>query len=259
MSWGDVWVYVTAFASLAAAGFGFPVPEEVGLATWGVVAAAGGSDEGRGPIHWWILLPVCIAGVVTADLVLYGLGRLYGDRILKNRWVARMVRPETRRRIEANFHEYGISILIVGRLVPGVRAPLFLTAGTIRLRLDKFLIADSLGAVVGNSLFFALGYFLGNGFLRLVQKVENLKPLAFFCVAVAGVTFFILQYLRHPVSTGDPEEVPIIGHQVAKAAHQITGEMPAVNKSPPDKPAEAPAVNGQPAQPTSPHDAGTPH
>jgi membrane protein DedA with SNARE-associated domain len=259
MSWGAIWVYVVAFTSLAAAGFGVPVPEEAGLAAAGVVAAASGGEDGSGPILWWVLLPVCILGVVTADLVLYGLGRRYGDHILKNRWIARLVRPRTRQKIETNFHEYGIAILVVGRLVPGIRAPLFLTAGTIRLRLSRFLIADGIGAVLGNSLFFFLGFWLGNGVVELLKRVESLRPLLVFCVAVAAVTFVILQYFKHPVSTGDPEDVPLIGHKVAEAAHQITGETEAVKEpeGPKPEPAAAGTAADAKAQPAPPADAGT--
>src|SRR5262249_34099460 len=107
-------------------------------------------------VRWWIMLPVCILGVVLSDLILFTLGWRFGDRLLKYRWLARMLPSDRRKRTEENFHRYGVSILVFGRLVPGIRAPLFLTAGSMRLPLPRFLLADGLGAVVGNSFFFFL-------------------------------------------------------------------------------------------------------
>jgi membrane protein DedA with SNARE-associated domain len=209
MSPGELWIYVSFFIALVAAGFGFPLPEEIALGAAGVTAATGGA-------RWWILLPVCILGVLIADVGLYLIGHRFGDRILEHRWLARFVRRDTRQRIQDNFHRYGVSILIIGRLVPGIRAPLFLTAGTTRLPLSRFLLADGLGAGVGNSLFFLLGYWLGDQFLSLLRHVDSYRPLLIFAALVAVAAVAVYEFLRHPVSTGDPKEVPIIGPQVAE-------------------------------------------
>jgi membrane protein DedA with SNARE-associated domain len=209
MSAGAMWVYLGFFGVLVVAGFGLGPPEELALPGAGI--AAGVTPD----LRWWILLPVCLAGVLLADLLLYWVGHRYGDRVLSHRWMARLVSPAKRQAIEKNFHEYGIGILLVGRLLPGIRAPLFLTAGAIGLRVSRFLIADGLGAVIGNSLLFFLGYFLGDQFRDLLTRVENLKPFLIVVVLAAVLGWLLYYFLRHPVTTGDPEEVPIIGHQVA--------------------------------------------
>jgi membrane protein DedA with SNARE-associated domain len=170
------------------------------------------------PIHvrWWIMLPVCILGVVLSDILLYGVGRWFGDRLLQHRRLARILPPQRRRQTEENFHRYGASILVVGRLMPGIRAPLFLTAGSMRLPLARFLFADGLGAVVGNSLFFFLGYWLGDSVKTLIEHAEErLKPILIIVAIGLLVAYLLWHFLRHPVPTGDPEEVPIIGPQVA--------------------------------------------
>ncbi len=247
---GEIWPYLFAFATLVAAGFGLPVPEELALAGAGVASAVPGADADTPAVLWYIMLPVCILGVLIADLGLYGVGRWYGDKLLQHRWVARLIRPNRRKRIETNFHEYGITILLFGRLIPGIRAPLFLTAGTIRLPLSRFLFADALGAVLGNTLFFFLGFWLGSSFMTMLNRLESLKPLVFFCVAVAIITFFIREFWRHPVSTGDPEEMPVIGHQVAQVAHHIKETIPgtdAVPQTDAPKGAEPKSPEGTPA------------
>ena len=102
----EFWPLLTTFCLLVAAGIGFPMPEElpvVGAGLW----------VGKSPELWpWSLLalPVCILGVVISDGLLYGIGRWYGPRLLEYRWVARLMPPEKRARIENNFHEYGVSI-----------------------------------------------------------------------------------------------------------------------------------------------------
>ena len=80
------------------------------------------------------ILPVCYAGVITSDVMLYGIGRLWGPRLLKNRWVARIVPPDKRERIENNFHRYGVLVLLFARFLPTIRSPIFITAGVMRSR-----------------------------------------------------------------------------------------------------------------------------
>jgi membrane protein DedA with SNARE-associated domain len=245
MSWTAISVYAISFGVLVMAGFGLGPPEEVALPGAGI--AAGVNPE----VRWWILLPVCIAGVILADALLYGFGRFYGDRLLSHRWMARMMPPAKRQAIEKNFHEYGISILLIGRLVPGIRAPLFLTSGAIRLRMSHFLIADGLGAVLGNSLLFFLGYFLGDQFKEAIVRVEsNLKPILIVIVLAAVVAYILYLFLRHPVTTGDPEEVPLIGHQIAE--HMKSEQLFLPPSTEQTKANHAPGANGAGPDPAAP-------
>jgi membrane protein DedA with SNARE-associated domain len=214
-----------------------PSAGSVGGLPWAAFAVAGPAVERRvttppDAIHvrWWIMLPVCILGVVLSDILLYGVGRWFGDRLLQHRWLARVLPPQRRRETENNFHRYGVSILVVGRLMPGIRAPLFLTAGSMRLPLARFLLADGLGAVVGNSLFFFLGYWLGDSVKTLIEHAEErLKPILIIVTVGLVVAYLLWHFLHHPVSTGDPEEVPIIGPQVA--SHMECPEPPCPEES----------------------------
>ena len=219
---------------------GFP-----GGLPWAALAGAGPAVEKRiiEPtsnkirVIWWILLPVCIAGVVLSDLILYSMGWWSGDRIMRHRWMAHLLPPERRRRTEENFHRYGVGLLVFGRLVPGIRAPLFLTAGSMRLPLPRFLLADGLGAVVGNSIFFFLGFWVGDSVKILIEGVEErLKPILIIVAVGLVVAYLLWLFLRHPVSTGDPSEVPLIGPQVASHIEQT--EPTEKHPSSFDKPAE---------------------
>ena len=200
------------FILFVAAGLGLPFPEEVLIVAAGLWTA---QHQDYGLLRW-LMLPVCCVGVIIADCLLYGIGRFYGTRLLEHRWIARLVPAEKRRRIEDNFHRYGVSILLFGRLVPGIRTPLFFTAGIMRLPMRYFFVADGLGAVLGNSVLFFLAWWFGDSFKELVDRnVNALKPtLIMIAVGVAG-TLYLFRFLRRPFSTGDPMELPLIGQQVA--------------------------------------------
>ncbi len=210
------WPILVAFTALVAAGFGFPIPEELPTIGAGIWV---GSNPELGPFRW-LILPVCFVGVLISDVLLYGMGRLWGTRLLQHPLVARWLPAETRERTERNFQEYGIKILLLVRWVPAIRSPMFITAGVMRLPLSQFVVADGIAAVFGHSLLFFLAYWFGDQFRELVIRAEHtvgttLKPLIVLTIIGVVAAYFAFHFYKRPVITGDPKEVPLIGGKVA--------------------------------------------
>jgi membrane protein DedA with SNARE-associated domain len=214
------------FGLFVVAGLGAPIPEEVAIVAAGLWT---GTDDSHG-MYKWLMLPVCLLGVLIADGLLYTGGRFFGTRLFEKRWMARVVSAQKRKEIQDNFHHYGVSILIFGRLLPGIRAPLFLIAGTMRLSLTRFFLADGLGAVLGNSLLFFLAFWFGDQFRELVDRirrdVEMARPLIVLIAISAVGAYLLYHFLKRPVPTGDPtREIPLIGSQVANVIEQVEGQL----------------------------------
>ena len=251
-----LYIYFGIFISLVAAGLGFPIPEEIPIVTAGAwvghasgdsadrvvpsVASALAASPDTGfpaaipwgglysvantelppPLRWWVMLPLCILGVVISDGLLYGVGRFWGPRLFEARWIKRVVSPEKRTRIEDNFHRYGVLVLLFARFLPTIRSPVFITAGIMRLSLTRFLLADGLYAIPGVSLLFFLAFWFGDQFRDLIYsaagRVQAARPILILLGLAAVALYLFFHFLRHPVATGDPrEEVPVIGGQLA--------------------------------------------
>jgi membrane protein DedA with SNARE-associated domain len=204
--------YFGVFIALVAAGVGFPIPEEIPVVTGGVLVG-NNQDE----LRWWIMLPVCIAGVVISDVLLYSIGRLWGPRLVENRWIkSRLLSEDRLNHIEDNFRQYGVKILLFARFLPAIRSPIFLTAGLMRVSFTRFLLADGIYAIPGVSLLFFLGFWFTDQFLAAVQKAESYRPLVVVVILAAVASYLFYHFLQKPVAIGDPNELPVIGDQVAK-------------------------------------------
>ena len=218
---GALYVYGGVFAALVAAGVGFPMPEEVPVVTAGALAGHALQDPGNS-IRWWILLPLCILGVVISDGLLYLVGRTFGLRVLTFPFMAGLLPRERLERIQKNFQKHGVLILLFARILPGIRSPIFLTAGIMKLSWKRFLLADGIYAVPGVSLLFFLAFWFTDQFRDLVTKAEEevsrVRPLIVLTAIVAVAFYFLVQFLRRPVHSGDPNEMPLIGDQVAELA-----------------------------------------
>jgi membrane protein DedA with SNARE-associated domain len=261
LDWIAVSKYAGVLAALVLAGFGAPIPEEIPIVTAGAMvghdaqdvadyraaidrferfdgradaaaAVLGGSveyfrperpDRPRSLTRWWIMLPLCIVGVVLADCVLYTAGRMWGVRLLRSGWVQRNVLPpEKQVKIEQNFAKHGILILLGARLTPGIRTPVFLMAGVLKMPLARFLLADGLYAVPGVNLLFWLAYLFTDQFVAAIHAVERHRPMAVAVVlaAVGGVILYKLLANRK-LSTGDVEEIPPYVKPVGKVTHAV--------------------------------------
>jgi membrane protein DedA with SNARE-associated domain len=221
--------YLGVVGMLIGAGLGLPIPEEIPIVTAGafvghdaydltapdLYAAVGGGPmvlhaPAPGGTRWWIMLPLCIVAVVFSDSLLYFAGRWFGPWILARKWVQKKIlTPEKRAKIEANFEKRGVMILLAARFTPGIRTPVFLMAGVLRMPVLRFVLADGLYAIPGVNLLFWLAYWFTDQFVEAVKAVERHKPMAVVAVlaAVGGVILYKVLVGR-TASTGDPDEIP---------------------------------------------------
>lgn len=237
ISSADFWQYASVFGMLVAAAFGAPIPEEIPIATGGVMVGRALGDPESG-MRWWAMLPLCIIGVVLCDAFLYWVGRWWGPWLITRKWVQRRVlSPERFQKIEKNFHEYGIRILLIARVLPGIRTPVFLSAGIVRLPFRKFLLADFLYAIPGVNLIFWLAWGLADTFMELLHKVESHRPVAILVILSFVAGFITATFVRRPVATGSPEELPVLGKPMVNIANhpvpeQKVGNVPGMDGRP---------------------------
>ncbi len=168
--------YVGLFVVLALCGLGLPIPEEVAL-------LAGGFMVHRGVMRWPLALAVSLAGVLAGDGSLFLLGRRFGTGLVdyiggrgSRQYVARMKDFMAR---------HGHLAILYARFLAGVRALVYLTAGSLGVSPGRFFWYDCLGAMVSVPVTLALGYFLGGQLDRGLRYVGGFEKLAWALIALA--------------------------------------------------------------------------
>ena len=213
------WGYLGVFVGILATGLGFPMPEELPI-------VLGGALANHKHISIWIMLPICIVGVIIGDSFLYLIGRFWGTRIVELPFIRNKLLPPDRfASICANFQKYGVKILLFARLTPGIRAPIFLTAGITKLPLTHFLFADGIYAIPGVSLLFFLGYWFTDSIIDIVQQSQMVKPIIILVVLVGLTLYFLYLFWRTPVGTGSPTEMPPIVGPVTEKLDSVAESM----------------------------------
>lgn len=174
--------YFVMFSLLLAGGFGFPLPEDVVLITGGILSS----------LHicnFWITLAVCMSGVLIGDTTMFLIGRKMGPRIRANCVLSRLLTEKNNRRIMEAFEKYGDKVLFMARFMPGLRAPIFMSAGMYHVPWWKFFTFDGGAALISVPLWIYLGYLFGANLGELERWVHKFQfgiySVIGFIVAVA--------------------------------------------------------------------------
>lgn len=172
--------YAAVFTVLIICGFGIPIPEDVTLVAGGVISGLGQTN-----VH--IMVAVGLAGVLVGDGLMFMAGRLWGERILRVRFIARIMTPKRYNQVQLKFQRYGNRVLFVARFLPGLRTPIFLTAGISRkVSVWQFLAMDGLAALISVPVWVYLGAYSAENREWLMQQVHHFQYVLFAAIALVA-------------------------------------------------------------------------
>ena len=170
--------YVAVFTVLVACGFGIPIPEDVTLVVGGIMAGLGHAN-----VH--VMLAVGIAGVLVGDGMMFAAGRIFGHRILRFRLVARVMTPKRYAQVQEKFEKYGNWVLFIARFLPGLRMPIFISAGISgKVSYMRFLMMDGFAALISVPVWVYLGDFGAENSEWLWHKVHQFQMVLFVFLGV---------------------------------------------------------------------------
>ena len=191
--------YLGIFAVLLLGSLGVPIPEEMPI-----IAGAVLSHEGL--VHWWLALPICLLGVLSGDMVLYWVGRHWGDQVLSCRLVRLVLSPAREQSLKAAYRRHALKTVVTARHVMGLRAAAFLTAGSSNVPFGKFVVADVGAASFGVPVAFGLSYFFTDQIKAIMADVHRAERwlglaglLALAALLVAGVWRWYRRVEKEPL------------------------------------------------------------
>jgi membrane protein DedA with SNARE-associated domain len=187
----DVLPYVLWGTPIFLTGVGLPVPEEFLVIGVGIAS------------HNGVLEPVaalitCIIAAMMGDCFMYSVGYHFGHGLLRERrWFARLLNARNERKMEQRIRQHGLKVLFLTRFLVGVRTPVYVAAGILRIPFRQFIFCDLVSASVVVSLFFGLSYLFAEQFMSLWEKIKRaeIALTATIVAAVAAVAIYF--YLRH--------------------------------------------------------------
>ena len=181
--------YAAVFLVLVLCGFGIPIPEDVTLVAGGVISGLHYTN-----VH--LMAVVGFSGVLVGDGIMFLLGKYYGERILRFRPVVRLMPPKRYAQVQKKFDKYGNRVLFVARFLPGLRSPIFLTAGMSgKVSFWQWLMMDGFAALISVPVWVYLGNYGAENKDWLMHQVHRFQH-GLTITLLIGAAFFAYIWWR---------------------------------------------------------------
>lgn len=140
-----------------------------------------------GYFNVFVVFGLSVLGDVLGDIVLYFIGYFGGHRIIPKAQKFLAIRDSVVEKLKAKFHENSGKIIFYVKSTTGLSYITFITAGSLRMHLLKFVKYSILGGLVWSSFLVVTGYFFGYAADRISQYIK----FAGIIILACAVVFFI--------------------------------------------------------------------
>jgi membrane protein DedA with SNARE-associated domain len=146
-----------AFCFLLLFGFTLPICEEIAVALVGVTMRA--TDT-----NFLLASGVALIAILIQDTCYFSIARIFGPKIIRHKLFSKFIKPESIASGERYFHRRGPFIVFSARFVVGLRAPVIMSAGFLRMPWPRFMLYDFLAATIMTPAWLLVGWALGAQF-----------------------------------------------------------------------------------------------
>ncbi len=217
--------YLTVFGVLVACGLGVPLPEDISLILGGFLAHKGAASLP-------MMMVVGFGGILVGDSLIYYAGRRFGSNVGRSPtgFLAKVVTPEKRARVEGMFTLHGQKIVMIARFLPGVRAVTYFTAGSAGMSYWRFIFWDGLAAILSAPFFVWLGFAFGDKLDYAIDRMKEGQLVVVGVLAVVGLAIFLwrkrIAALRSAALKAAMNASPVPAHLLTGAAEAQPAAAP---------------------------------
>ncbi len=192
--------YTAVFVFLFSLSFALPISEEVALIIVGFFVY-------KGDINLWITLIVGYIGIIGGDVFLYTLSRFLGGKIIRTKFISRLINPDRIIKGEKFFEKHGAKAILSARFLVGIRSTMFVAAGLMKMNFVKFLTYDSLAGLIFVPVMILVGFLLGNQFREGVSVAERIGNILTVITVLGGGGYFIWRLRKKTIKELEEEDL----------------------------------------------------
>lgn len=193
-------VYLMVVAMMLFSAVGLPVPEEVTLISVGILAFMGSHPNqfpppfpGAPVVEAQMAALIAFLAVFASDTLIYGIGRLYGEKIFNHPWFKKFISDELMLKVRNWTQKYGAYACGIFRFTPGIRFPGHLACGALKFPLWKFLVIDGFAALISVPTQILLISMYGESILGVLKEI---KLVIFSALALLIVYFLYKKWIE---------------------------------------------------------------
>ncbi len=170
-----------------------PIPSEV-------IMPLGGFASNKGSLNMFGVVTAGTTGSMAGALVFYYVGKIVGtERLVMladtyGKWLT--VSGEDVKKADHWFDRHGEKVVLLCRLVPGIRSLVSLPAGVAMMKMLPFLLYTLIGTVIWNIALTGAGYFLGQNYELVDQYMGDAGKIVLGVLAVLAVILYVVRLVQ---------------------------------------------------------------
>lgn len=177
--------YLGIVIFLVLTGCGLPIPEEIPIILAGVLSSQGHFDP-------WLAFVACLVGALLGDSAMYGIGYHFGHGLVQRHpKLSKWLGATRHEKFDAAIKKHLFKVMGVARFMVGVRGPVYLSAGIMRVPFREFIFYDMFCATVVVSTFFWTAHFFGDHITELLRDAEWALTLLVLLGGLIGTYWWI--------------------------------------------------------------------
>ncbi|MFB7497152.1 DedA family protein [Streptomyces sp. NPDC056161] len=193
----DHWGYAAVGALIFLEDFGVPVPGETVLIAAAVYA-------GAGRLNVVTVAVIAVVAAILGDNVSYAIGRYGGQRLVNRYGRYVLLTPARVAKAEEFFTRHGGKVITVARFIEGLRQANGIIAGLSGMPWRRFLLFNTLGAVLWVGTWVTLGYLAGNHIDTLYPTIQRYELFVLAALAVVLVVLVTRHLIRRRAAAASP-------------------------------------------------------
>ncbi len=187
--YGPALVFVNALA----ASLGLPVPAMPTLVLFGAMAALHPASIGGQTL---LVFALAVIASVIGDSVWFLAGRFYGNATLKTLCRLSLSRDTCVKKTERFFGRWGVRVLTVSKLVPGLSLLSVPMAGAVGTPYRAFVAHDGIGAAIWATLGLGAGFMISHQVDWLFAGISRLGHAGIPIVAALLAVYAAYRWIR---------------------------------------------------------------
>ena len=166
-----------------------PIPSEL-------VLPLAGFEVGQGNMNLWGAIAASTVGSLIGASLLYAVARRGGrPTILGLRRVLRIDEDDLDR-AEERFRRHSAWIVVLGRMVPGIRSVVSLPPGLLRMPFPRYLVLTLIGSLAWNTLLIVAGQQLGSRWEEVGGVVDPVAKAVLLAIIPLTVVALLVRRRR---------------------------------------------------------------
>jgi membrane protein DedA with SNARE-associated domain len=154
---------------------------------------------GQGLYNPYILYGLTVAGSISGIMIIYLVGRRYGETVLaffSRSLLGRVFPVRMIEKSKRKFNQRGDLIVLLNRFLPGMRAPICFAAGIVGIKSAKVFFYSLISVLVWNAFLITVGFYVGATWDQASRFMRNYTLIASLILIVILILLTIFYFRK---------------------------------------------------------------